>query len=72
MQAKLPIGIEQVRPHLENVDNVPLLVSLFTDCTAENTREMIHIMQDYGEVTLLMGSVCNSDNKAVFLQADAR
>ncbi|ODN05210.1 hypothetical protein Ocin01_01491 [Orchesella cincta] len=70
-RAKLPIGIEQVRPHLENVDNVPLLVSLFTDCTADNTREMIHIMQDYGEVTLLLGSVCNADNKTVFLQADA-
>lgn len=29
-RARLPKGIENVRPHLENVDNVPLLVPLFT------------------------------------------
>lgn len=44
-RAKLPEGIENIRPHLENVDNVPLLVSLFTDCTPETTCEMIKIMQ---------------------------
>jgi hypothetical protein len=71
LQAKLPRGIEEVRPHLENVDNVPLLVSLFTDCTAENTREMIKIMQDYGEVILLLGSCSNHENTGLFLQADA-
>jgi len=71
-RAQLPTGIEEVRPHLENVDNVPLLVSLFTDCTPENECEMLNIMQDYGEVTLLLGSPSNADNKGVFLQADAR
>ena len=35
-QAKLPRGIHQVRPHLNNIDNVPLLVPLFTDCTPES------------------------------------
>lgn len=35
-QAKLPRGIHQVRPHLKNIDNVPLLVPLFTDCTPES------------------------------------
>lgn len=44
-RAKLPEGIENIRPHLENVDNVPLLVSLFTDCTPDTTCEMIKIMQ---------------------------
>ena len=33
LQAKLPRGIENIRPHLEKVDNVPLLVPLFTDVT---------------------------------------
>ena len=33
LQARLPKGIENIRPHIEKVDNVPLLVSLFTDCT---------------------------------------
>lgn len=25
-----------MRPHLQNIDNVPLLVPLFTDCTPES------------------------------------
>ena len=41
IQAKLPRGIEEIRPHIENVDNVPLLVSLFTECTPTATREMV-------------------------------
>lgn len=39
--AKLPHGIDNVRKHLKNVDNVPLLVSLFTDSTKESTMEMV-------------------------------
>lgn len=35
-RAKLPRGIHQVRPHLQNIDNVPLLVPLFTDCTPDS------------------------------------
>lgn len=31
-RAKLPRGIENILPHIEQVDNVPLLVPLFTDC----------------------------------------
>ena len=37
----MPRGIEEIRPHIERVDNVPLLVSLFTDCTPSATREMV-------------------------------
>lgn len=36
LQAKLPRGIENIRPHLRSTDNVPLLVNLFTDCTVES------------------------------------
>jgi hypothetical protein len=32
-RAQLPCGIENIRPHLDTMDNVPLLVSLFTDCS---------------------------------------
>ena len=45
-------NFQQVRLDLENVDNVPLLVSLLTAWTAENATEMVHITQDYGEVSL--------------------
>lgn len=72
IQAKLPRGIDKIRPHLELVDNVPLLVSLFTDCTVSTTKEMIHIMQDYGEIVCVIGSSANADNVGIFLQANAR
>lgn len=54
------------------IDNVPLLVSLFTDCTSTVTQEMLHIMQDYGEVVCVIGSSANCENIGIFLQADAR
>ena len=41
VNAKLPHGIDAVRRHLKEVDNVPLLVSLFTDVTKVYTREMV-------------------------------
>ncbi|CAH2241313.1 jg20482 [Pararge aegeria aegeria] len=70
-RAKLPRGIENIRPHIEQVDNVPLLVSLFTDCTANSVHRMIQIMQDYGEVVCVMGSAANCQNMEIFMQADA-
>ena len=36
LQARLPKGIKNIRPHIDDVDNVPLLVSLFTDCTPDS------------------------------------
>lgn len=70
-RAKLPKGIENIRPHLETIDNVPLQVSLFTDCTSELTREMIEIMQDYGEIVCVIGSSSSRMNTPIFLQANA-
>ncbi|KAK8379307.1 hypothetical protein O3P69_019293 [Scylla paramamosain] len=70
-RARLPKGIENIKPHLENVDNVPLLVSLFTDCTPPTTRAMLTLMQEYTEVTVVMGSSANADNMPLFMQADA-
>ncbi|KAJ8977099.1 hypothetical protein NQ317_003653 [Molorchus minor] len=55
-RAKLPRGIDKIRPHIELIDNVPLLVSLFTDCTPSATREMLQIMQDYMEIVCIMVS----------------
>eukprot|EP00118_Oscarella_pearsei_P027969 m.1516 g.1516 ORF g.1516 m.1516 type:complete len:1254 (+) comp7013_c0_seq1:20-3781(+) len=69
-QARLPRGIHNVRPHLEKVDNVPLLVSLFTDCTAPDSCEMVKIMQDYGEIVCCVSSALNADNSRIFSQAD--
>ncbi|XP_075158243.1 transmembrane protein 94-like protein l(2)k05819 isoform X2 [Haematobia irritans] len=69
-RAKLPRGIENIRPHLEKVDNVPLQVSLFTDCSAEATRQMLDIMQSYGEIVVCLGSSASNANAEIFLQAD--
>lgn len=69
-RAKLPRGIENIRPHLEQVDNVPLQVSLFTDCSPEATRQMLDIMQSYGEIVVAFGSSASNTNAEIFLQAD--
>lgn len=69
-RAKLPRGIHQVRPHLKNIDNVPLLVPLFTDCTPETMCEMMKIMQENREVTCCLGSSANFRNSCLFLQSN--
>ncbi|XP_023144808.2 transmembrane protein 94 isoform X2 [Amphiprion ocellaris] len=69
-RAKLPRGIHQVRPHLKNIDNVPLLVPLFTDCTPDTMCEMMKIMQENKEVTCCLGSSANFRNSRLFLQSD--
>ena len=70
IRAKLPTGIENIRPHIENVDNVPLLVSLFTECSSDTIMEMLQIMQENSEVILCLGNAWNQDNMAIFSQAD--
>jgi hypothetical protein len=45
INAKLPHGVEDVRKHLKEVDNVPLLVSLYTDVTKETTRDMVRVFR---------------------------
>uniref|UniRef100_A0A1A7WVD5 KIAA0195 n=1 Tax=Iconisemion striatum TaxID=60296 RepID=A0A1A7WVD5_9TELE len=69
-RAKLPRGIHQVRPHLKNIDNVPLLVPLFTDCTPDTMCEMMKIMQENREVICCLGSSANFRNSRLFLQSD--
>lgn len=41
VNARLPHGVEDVKRHLKEVDNVPLLVSLYTDVTKTTTAEMV-------------------------------
>ncbi|CAJ0565401.1 unnamed protein product, partial [Mesorhabditis spiculigera] len=57
-------------PHLEEIDNVPLQVGLFTDSTPGATKEMIAIMQEYGEFVLAVGSSLNVANGSIFGQAN--
>jgi len=48
------------------VDDIPLHVSLFAECTPEATREMIKIFQEYGEVVCCIGSALNASNTHAF------
>ena len=69
-RAKLPIGIDSVRPHIADVDNVPLQVPLFTDCSTDTIREMVEILQENFEVVLCLGNAWNRDNLSIFSQSD--
>ena len=68
--ARLPQGIQNIRPHLLTVDNVPLLVPLFTSCTEHAISEMICIMKENSEVVCCMGSSLQPSNCDIFLKAD--
>ncbi|KAJ2715759.1 hypothetical protein H4R19_001022 [Coemansia spiralis] len=70
IKARLPRGIENIRPHLEEVDDIPLQISLFAECTPESTREMIQIFQENGDVACCIGSALRDSNTMTFAVAD--
>lgn len=66
IKARLPRGIESIRNHLENTDDIPLQISLFADCRKESIQEMIKIFQEYGEVVCCIGNSLNILNSHAF------
>ena len=68
--AQLPVGVSQLRRHIAEIDNVPLLVPLFSDCTPESSLEAIKVLQENGEIVCCVGSVFNIANTAAFAQAN--
>lgn len=70
VKARLPHGIDAIKRHLEEVDNVPLLVSLYTDSTQETISEMISVFQDNNEVVMGVGSSLKETNARLFAKAD--
>jgi hypothetical protein len=70
IKARLPRGIDKIRHHLTEVDDIPLHVSLFAECAPDSTQEMIRIFQEYGEVVCCMGSALHYDNTPLFAVAD--
>jgi len=70
VKAKLPHGIKAIKQHLKEVDNVPLLVSLFTDSTPTTITEMIEVFRDHGEVVMTLGSTYRSHNQAIYTHSD--
>eukprot|EP01103_Thecamoeba_quadrilineata_P014076 TRINITY_DN4083_c0_g1_i1.p1 TRINITY_DN4083_c0_g1~~TRINITY_DN4083_c0_g1_i1.p1 ORF type:complete len:1161 (+),score=219.15 TRINITY_DN4083_c0_g1_i1:53-3535(+) len=67
--ARLPKGISSVRSHLKDVDNVPLLVPLFSDSDPDSTTEMIKIFLENGQTVCCLGSCLNNENVSPFCQA---
>ncbi|CAI5720805.1 unnamed protein product [Peronospora destructor] len=70
VKARLPHGVDDIKRHLEEVDNVPLLVSLYTDSTPETISEMISIFQKNHEVVMGVGSSLKESNAPLFSKAD--
>ncbi len=52
------------------MDDVPLHVSLFAECTPPTTSEMLRIFQEHGEVVCCIGSSLNDLNTTCFAVAD--
>ena len=64
--AKLPHGVDAVVRHLDEVDNVPLLVRLYTDVTKSSTAEMIEIFREHSDTVLAIGLSHTSRNNKIF------
>ena len=66
IKAQLPRGIEDIRRHLKNVDDIPLHVSLFAEATPNTSKDMVEIFQRYGDVVCCIGSALNDSNSECF------
>ncbi|OMJ16188.1 hypothetical protein AYI69_g7924 [Smittium culicis] len=69
IKAQLPRGIDEIKEHLEQVDDIPLQVSLFAECTSTTTSQMINIFSDYGEIVCVVGSMLLQSNTTIFLNS---
>eukprot|EP00929_Paragymnodinium_shiwhaense_P042055 TRINITY_DN21833_c0_g1_i1.p1 TRINITY_DN21833_c0_g1~~TRINITY_DN21833_c0_g1_i1.p1 ORF type:complete len:1398 (-),score=287.37 TRINITY_DN21833_c0_g1_i1:183-4376(-) len=68
-QVVLPSGIPNIRTHTRDVDNVPLLVSLFSKSTPWRAQQMIDILQEHAECVTCVGSALQP-NFETFRQAN--
>eukprot|EP00917_Polyrhabdina_sp_WS-2016_P008876 GHVP01019791.1.p1 GENE.GHVP01019791.1~~GHVP01019791.1.p1 ORF type:complete len:1363 (+),score=198.85 GHVP01019791.1:41-4129(+) len=66
----LPSGVDNVAMHIEEVDNVPLLVSLFSNGDSNSIAKMIEIYQNKEEVVTVVGSSLRSSNFDLFDQGN--
>jgi len=68
-QVVLPSGIDAIRKHVADVDNVPLLVSLFSKATPSRAEAMMKILEDNGECVTCVASALQP-NFGMFSQAN--
>ncbi|KAI8873633.1 hypothetical protein GQ42DRAFT_152597 [Ramicandelaber brevisporus] len=70
IKAQLPRGVDEIRQHLRDVDDIPLHVSLFAESRPVDVQETIRIFQENGDVVLCVGSVMRATNLVTFATAD--
>jgi len=69
-KAKLPHGVLEIRKHLLHTDNVPLLVSLYTDSTPPTIASMLRLQQEFGEQPLVLVSALKRNSAALLSVGD--
>eukprot|EP00762_Andalucia_godoyi_P003620 ANDGO_00743.mRNA.1 hypothetical protein len=70
LKAHLPHGIPSIRDHLQDVDDVPLLVSLFCDSRPEGVADMTSIYHENGDIVCCVGNASSLRHLKTFLTAD--
>ena len=70
VHAQMPHGVAAIRRHLEVVDNVPLLVNLYTDATPSSIHEIVEVFREHGEVVMTIGSSYRVTNRDIFNVSD--
>ena len=68
-KSKLPRGVHNIRPHLLDVDDIPLHISLFAECDQESVCGMHKIYDEYNETVICIGSTLSWRNSAAFSTA---
>ena len=69
-KSKMPRGVLNVRPHLQDVDDIPLRLPLFANCDPDSITEMVKIFQENGEVVLSVGVSTHESNVPAFAQSN--
>lgn len=69
-KSRLPRGVNNVRPHLQDVDDIPLRISLFAECDPASVQEMIRIYHENKEIVVAIGLSHHLDNLETFAIAD--
>ena len=66
IKARLPRGVNSIRKHIVEVDDIPLHVSTFAECRSESSREMLKIYLENGEAVVTVSSLLNSQAHMMF------
>ncbi|EWC76358.1 hypothetical protein C923_02972 [Plasmodium falciparum UGT5.1] len=58
----IPSGINNIKTHIKEVDDIPLRVSSYSGCNQFNTAEMIKILLENNEIITCVGNSLNCSN----------